>query len=108
MNALQRLAVKIAQAHELGFLPEEWQILAQTALAEANDEWLPEREFRIRTGSSAKWCRTNFERCQAAGLARREAKGHREWHTHARIPRRSPSDVESLKREIVDSYQGAS
>src|SRR5262249_37798854 len=97
-SALEQLAARIHQAHELGFLPTEWDTLARAALYESRNEWLSERAFRDRTHASDRWCRENFERCRENGLARSSEKRKREWHVHARLPHPG-RDIESIKRD---------
>ena len=105
-TALQQLCARIEQATELGLLPDAWRQLARAAMAEHADQWESERVFRLRTGTSDKWCRAKFARCEAVGLARRDGRGRREWHVHARLPRANGRDVEAIKRQIVESFQG--
>ena len=104
MTALEQLGAKIHQACDLGLLPDKWDELAQTALSEAQAEWLPEREFVYRTGASDKWCRKHFDDYAANGLARRRGR-LREWHIHARLPaKRGGRDLEKIEREITESF----
>lgn len=110
--ALVQLADTIAAARQNKLLIggdglERLHELAQTVLHEAVEEWLPEAAFRLRTGASAKWCRGNFARCEAKGVARK-VKGRREWHVSARIPRANATNREALVREIADSFREAS
>lgn len=104
MTALEQLATKIRQARDLGFVPSDWQVLVEAALVETASEWLPEPAFRVITASTRSWCRRNFNRYAAHGLARRDDRGHVLWHRHARLPR---FDADQLAREIADDHRGA-
>ena len=104
MNAIEVLADKIAQARELGLLPTEWDELAKAAVAEQKNEWLPERDFRLRTGASDKWCRNNFQHHEMHGLARANGR-KREWHVHARLPRANMGDAQTIKDRIIQSFE---
>ena len=105
MTVLERLAAEIRQARDLGIGPaDRWDEWAQTALAEARAHWLPEREFRHRTGSSDKWCRKHYDDYAANGLARRHGR-KREWHIHARLPaKRRRQDFDEIERDIMESF----
>ena len=103
VTALEQLVERVRLARSIGLLDAEWLTLAETALTETRAEWEGERAFRLRTGTGERWCQRNFARCQAAGLARRDAKGRREWHIHARLPRRKAGG--ELVREIVASFE---
>lgn len=109
---LERLTSRISEARAAGLLPgeralNEWYELAQAALADMNNQWLAEKAFRAYSGASDNWCRGNFEKFQANGLARQDAKGKRIWHVHARIPRVRPVGQEAIKKRIVDSFKVA-
>ena len=108
---LQRLADELATADRLGLVADrekvrEWSQLAQGVVIAAMNEWLTEGAFRLRTGAHAKWCRRNFARCERAGMARKCAKGRREWNVSARPPRAKATDAEARVQEIVASYAG--
>jgi hypothetical protein len=107
--ALERLADEIATADRIGLSagPEklrEWAKLLKDVVAGASSEWLPESAFRLRTGAHVKWCRRNFTRCERAGVARKDAKGRREWNVSARPPRARATDAEARVAEIVRSF----
>ena len=110
MTPLECLTSRIGEARAAGLLPteralNEWHELAQAALADMNNRWLPEKAFRAHSGASDNWCRSNFERFQANGLAKRDANGKRIWHVHARIPQVRPVGQEAIKKRIVDSFK---
>jgi hypothetical protein len=102
--AIEVLADKIARARELGLLPKEWDELAKAAVAEQKNQWLPERDFRLRTGASDKWCRNNFVQHETHGLARANGR-KREWHVHARLPRANVGDAQAIKHRIIQSFE---
>ena len=104
VDALERLAALIHQGRELGLLPNHWDELAQTALAERSGDWLLEPDFRQRTGASDKWCRKHYDECEKEGLARKRGR-RREWHIHARRPARRNS-LEGIEQDILDSHKG--
>jgi hypothetical protein len=107
VDALEQLAAEITEIRAMGFgIPARWEELAQTALAECRAQWLSEQAFRGRTGSCAKWCREHFEACRDEGLARLNGS-KREWHVHARRPKRNGRGADAIEREIVDSFKGA-
>lgn len=104
VDALERLAALIRQGRELGLLPNHWDELAQTAIAERSGDWLLEPDFRQRTGASDKWCRKHYDDCENEGLARKRGR-RREWHIHARRPARRNS-LEGIEQDILDSHKG--
>ncbi len=105
--ALETLAAEIRHARELGFngFPERWDELAQTALAEIQGEWLPERDFRYRTGASDKWCRKHFAEYEANNMARKRGR-FREWHVHARLPVKRRT-LDGIERDIINTHRAA-
>ena len=110
MTALDQLASKIRTARDAGLVAgdraiSEWDQLAQTAIMETAEQWLSERDFRTRTHASDTWCRQKFEQYEVEGLARRNEKGKREWHLHARLPFAAPGDRVAITKRITESYQ---
>lgn len=103
-SALEQLVEKVRHGRAAGILSQEWETLAETALAELTELWETERAFRSRTGASDKWCRQHFQECESVGLARLDGK-RRQWHQHARMTRKTRLEPSELKREIVSSFQ---
>lgn len=109
---LKQLAGEIAEAHRLKFTPSleaiaRWKDLVEMALAAANNEWLSEPAFRLRTGASSKWCRAYFDRFAADGLAKKDERGRRVWNAACRPPAKRRVDAESRKEYIIGTFKKA-
>lgn len=103
MTALEQLAEKIHTAHELGFVPAEFDQLARAALKETLKSWLREPEFRERKGVGYQWCVAHFHQYEQAGQARMQ--GRRRWWREDALP---DTEARSTEDAIVKEMIGSS